>query len=191
MTKKGISPSTVQTQNKTVNLLKHQIVKEIVPHATYDNGFVINGKTQPYFSFSKPPEQGEGWSDEMTYESKDTAKNHYFEMYNRRLVLEALRPALSEPDRSYIDVGCSSGFLLEDVLNNFPRPAVFGADYFPEGLLHIHEHSPQIPLFQIDLVDKAFTKDKFDAISCLNVLEHVEDDVAALKHLHDISSPAV
>jgi len=29
----------------------------------------------------------------------------------------------------------------------------------------------------------------FDSIICLNVLEHVEDDVAALRHLHDLLAP--
>jgi ubiquinone/menaquinone biosynthesis C-methylase UbiE len=74
-------------------------------------------------------------------------------------------------------------------LNVYPGVAAIGADYFSAGLFQCHQHLPDIPLFQVDLAKCQFGDNMFDAVTCLNVLEHIQDDVSALRHLFRIIKP--
>ena len=41
----------------------------------------------------------------------------------------------------------------------------------------------------MDITKKAFPDDFFNAVSCLNVLEHIEDDAAALAEIRRVLQP--
>jgi 2-polyprenyl-3-methyl-5-hydroxy-6-metoxy-1,4-benzoquinol methylase len=66
---------------------------------------------------------------------------------------------------------------------------VIGADYFPAGLIYCHKRVPSIPLFQADITSSPFPSGYFDAITCLNVLEHIEEDNKAIAHLSRLLKP--
>ncbi len=166
-----------------------QILGKIVPGIDYDAGFKIEGETQPYYSFCKPGSQDGCWSDEMARSLEEPSRTHFIDIYNRRLALDGIKEALDKKQASYLDIGCSSGYMIEDILRVFPRVEAVGADYFSEGLIQCHNRLSGVPLFQMDLLKCPFPDNLFDAITCLNVLEHIEDDISALRQLFRITKP--
>lgn len=165
-----------------------EIVEKILPGVVYKGSFKIDERSYPFFSFCQPgPENG--WSDQLTQQLRYFTKEHPIDCYNRKLALDGTRDKLVSENCCYLDVGCSSGYMLEAVLKDFPNVHAVGTDYFSEGLRHCHQRLPDIPLFQMDWVNCKFTDNLFDVVTCLNVLEHIQDDVTALKQLFRIIRP--
>ncbi|MFH1903645.1 MAG: class I SAM-dependent methyltransferase [Candidatus Omnitrophota bacterium] len=166
----------------------YEIISKILSGTLYDQGFKIDGKTYPFYSFCQPNSKT-GWSDQMAEQLEKPSKNHFIDRYNRKVALDGIRSKLVGENCCYLDMGCSSGHMLEEVLKNFPKVNAIGADYFSAGLLQCHQRLPDIPLFQVDLVNCGFPEKIFDAATCLNVLEHIKDDTTALKQLFRIIKP--
>jgi ubiquinone/menaquinone biosynthesis C-methylase UbiE len=161
----------------------------ILPGITYNEGFLSEGKTLPYFSFCQPDEKAH-WSNDMTEFIAEASKTHFIDLYNRTVALDGVAPALSKPGSTYIDLGCSSGYMLEDTANAFPQASIFGSDYFGSGLAQCHKQLPDIPLLQMDVTNCPLPSNAFDAITCLNVLEHIPDDTKALQELYRLLRPS-
>jgi ubiquinone/menaquinone biosynthesis C-methylase UbiE len=161
------------------------LLEMIVSNAPYDKGFWINGKKLPYYTYSQPNSEAH-WSDQMAGFISETTEDHFIDRHNRRIALEAIRVSLSREGASYADIGCSSGYMLQEVFTAFPHAQIMGSDYFASGLRRCHERLPQIPLFQFDVARCPWPSDLLDAVTCLNVLEHIPDDQAALRELHRI-----
>jgi 2-polyprenyl-3-methyl-5-hydroxy-6-metoxy-1,4-benzoquinol methylase len=97
-------------------------------------------------------------------------------------VLEARLPA----GASVLDVGCGTGFVLEGLAERFH---VTGLE--PDASVRARAH-PSIagrllPGASDDL--SALNGRSFDAVLMLDVLEHVDDDVVALRHVKDVLAP--
>jgi SAM-dependent methyltransferase len=125
----------------------------------------------------------------MAESLEEATRNHFIDIYNRRIAIDGIKSQLIKKDCCYIDIGCSSGYMLESVMSAFAHVNIFGADYFSTGLMQCHRRLPNIPLFQIDIIKCNLEDNLFDAISCLNVLEHIEDDYLAIKQLYRIIKP--
>jgi ubiquinone/menaquinone biosynthesis C-methylase UbiE len=166
----------------------NEIVGRILPDAQYNNEFRIGHETYPFFSYGQPDSDA-GWSDQMAEQLEQPTKNHFIDRYNREVALDGIKSKLAGQGCLYLDMGCSSGYMLEDVLKDFPSVAATGADYFSAGLLQCHKRLPGVPLFQVDLANCQFSDNLFDAVTCLNVLEHIQQDISALKHLFRIIKP--
>lgn len=165
-----------------------EIIDRILPGVVYEKSFKVDGKNYPFYSFCQPDSKS-GWSDQMTEQLEELTKDHFIDRYNRKIALDGIRNKLASESCCYLDIGCSSGYMLENVLENFPKVTVIGADYFSSGLLQCHQRLMNVPLFQIDLVNCSFSDNLFDAVTCLNVLEHIQDDKTALKQLFRIIKP--
>ncbi len=162
-----------------------EIVKKIIPNGFYDKEFKVGKDTYPFYSFCQPDSEA-NWSDQMAIQLEQPSKTHFIDRYNRRIALDGIRNKLVVDSCCYLDMGCSSGYMLEEVKKDFPKVDMIGADYFSAGLLQCHKRLPDIPLFQVDLANCQFNDNLFDAVTCLNVLEHIKDDVSAIKHLFRI-----
>ncbi|HTC12950.1 MAG TPA: class I SAM-dependent methyltransferase [Chthoniobacterales bacterium] len=75
-----------------------------------------------------------------------------------------------------LDVGCSSGFLVEDLLREIPQAAIVGADYLPDVVLRAARRVQSAPFLQFDLRNCPLAGDCLDGVTALNVLEHIDDD---------------
>ena len=166
----------------------NEIISRIFPGTLYDQGFKINGKIYPFYSFCQPNSES-GWSDRMAEQLAEPSKNHFIDRYNRKIALDGIGNKLVDENCCYLDMGCSSGYMLEDVLRSFPKVNAIGADYFSAGLLQCHQRLPDIPLLQMDLVNCQFSDNSFDVITCLNVLEHINNDELAIDQLYRITKP--
>jgi len=171
-----------------LNRSRALLLESILPGIAYDNGFLVNGKILPFYSFSSPDGDAH-WSDEMSDFLEESSRDHFIDIYNRRIAVNCLSEKLSLPGATFADFGCSSGYLLEDVNKSFPSTEMIGADFISAALSHCHKRLPHIPIFQADLVHCPFPENTFDSIACLNVLEHIEQDGMAISQLARILKP--
>ena len=88
-----------------------------------------------------------------------------------------------------MEVGCSAGHLLADMRRSLPNATLIGGDYTLGTLVKLGEKMPDIPLVRFNLADSPLPSDTYDAMVLLNVLEHIENDVAATRHIARMLKP--
>lgn len=132
-----------------------------------------------------------GWDDELTelHEAEAGDGRHPIDVASRNAVVDALRLYGFPTDGAVIEVGCSSGFLLQDLRQEFPHAEIVGADIVVKPLERLAESLPGVPLVQMDLLQCPLGERQFDAVVAVNVLEHIEDDRAALEKMAGILKP--
>jgi SAM-dependent methyltransferase len=151
------------------------------------SGFLVDGNPIPILSYGAGPA---AWSDELTEVHEEVAGgDHYIDRASREHTIKQLRRWLRVPGATIMDVGCSSGFLLTRLRHQFPDCTIVGADCVPELLERLAKNMPEIPLLQFDLVTCPLADATFDGLVLLNVLEHIEDDLAAARQLLRILKP--
>ena len=150
--------------------------------------FIRSGKSTRVLAY----EVGEsGWSDELTelHESATESGAHFIDVASRYHAVNELKRALGTKPVSIMEVGCSAGHLLADMRRSLPNATLTGADYTLGTLVKLGEKMPGIPLVRFNLADSPLPPDTYDAMVLLNVLEHIEDDVAATKHIARMLRP--
>lgn len=90
--------------------------------------------------------------------------------------------------RSFLEVGCGTGFVLRGVERAFPTMAVTGCELFPDGLREAQGRVQRAELLQADARDLPF-RDEFDVIGTFDVLEHIADDRRAIASMHEALRP--
>jgi len=113
------------------------------------------------------------------YEQMYRQEEYYWWHQSKRALVKQFLPPKS--NLHILDIGCGTGKLMEE-LTQFG--SVWGVDTHPQaikfcrrrGLKHIYlQRLPNLRL-----------KHKFDVIICLDVLEHIADDLTALKTIHHL-----
>jgi len=85
-----------------------------------------------------------------------------------------------------VGLDCSSGTGM--TLSALPQWVQTGADLSPEALRHCAgKGHPR--LARADLTRLPFGDARFDVLTCLDTLEHIEDDTAALAEIHRVLKP--
>jgi SAM-dependent methyltransferase len=131
-----------------------------------------------------------GWTDELTAFHEATAgDDHYMDRASRRHTLNELRKWLGAKPPVIMDVGCSSGAMLKLLLLEFRDSSILGADYVRGPLDVLAGRLSGVPLLQFDLTTCPLPDSSLDGIVLLNVLEHIEDDDAALAQIARILKP--
>jgi len=70
-----------------------------------------------------------------------------------------------------------------------PHAQLIGSDYVRGPLEEVARRLPDVPLLQFDLVKCPLPDASVDVVVLLNVLEHIEDDVGAVRQLARILKP--
>jgi SAM-dependent methyltransferase len=115
---------------------------------------------------------------------------HFWFLARKRIIREILQqiaPRLGEGFRA-IEAGCGNGDLLGVLEEMSGHPFAVGIDLFHEGLLHARGRV-SCSLIQGDVSNVAFRK-PFDLVLLCDVLEHIDDDAAALENIHSVLKPA-
>jgi SAM-dependent methyltransferase len=106
---------------------------------------------------------------------------HFWFRARRTLVLWALRkyfPAC----RSVIDVGCGTGFVVQELQRTSPTLRVVGCDILHQAVSTARRRQPDLHLFQGDVLRLSVQR-QFDVIAALDVIEHLDDDEGALSEI--------
>jgi SAM-dependent methyltransferase len=150
--------------------------------------FTVGHESRRILAYGSAPS---GWTDHLTDLHEATAgADHFIDVASRaHAVSEVIRVA-SRPDAVVLEVGISSGFLLNEMIARLPRARFIGADYTLGTLERAAQRLPQnIPLLQFDLTECPLPTASVDAVVLLNVLEHIEHDTTALAQVHRILKP--
>jgi ubiquinone/menaquinone biosynthesis C-methylase UbiE len=131
-----------------------------------------------------------GWTDDLTSFHEATAgADHFIDRASRQHALLQVKRHLRGPNSVVLEVGCSSGFFLEDLRRELPQALVIGSDYVVGPLRTLAPRLPDVPLLQFDLVRCPLPDDCVDVVVLLNVLEHIEDHFGAVRQLRRILRP--
>jgi SAM-dependent methyltransferase len=130
------------------------------------------------------------WSERLSDINEiEAGRAHPIGRESRRLAIASMRRLAKRRPVRILDVGCSTGFVLDDLAQAIPEADLIGADYLRGPIERLAERLPGLPLLQFDLRQCPLPDACVDGITCLNVLEHIDDDRAALRHLYRILKP--
>jgi SAM-dependent methyltransferase len=131
-----------------------------------------------------PAGQVVNWSDELEVLHEESSRDHFIDVWTRRAMLARLGPQRPRP--KVLDLGCSSGYLLEDLRSANPNAALIGVDLVGAGLRKAHENLPDATLLQADVCALPLEDESIDVVLSANLLEHVRDDRRALAEVFRI-----
>jgi SAM-dependent methyltransferase len=136
-------------------------------------------------------EQGaSGWTDDLTAFHEETAgSSHFIDNASRSHAISQLAMHVHADMPVILDIGCSSGFLLEKIKEAFPNSFVIGSDVVMGPLKNLANANPEIPLLHFDLTRCPLPDNSMDAVVLLNVLEHIENDALAISQIYRILKP--
>ncbi len=153
----------------------------------YDDGWLGgDGRREPFLQFA-PSAPEVNWSAELERLHEEASRTHFLDRWTRQSIV--LRLGDLPPDAKVADIGCSSGYLLEDLCERFPAIRLFGVDLIASGLIKAHAAVPSARLFRADACSLPFADRTVDAVTSANLLEHVPDDVLALGEIERILRP--
>jgi SAM-dependent methyltransferase len=156
------------------------------PHWT-GAGFRVDGRNAGVLSYLRTQS---GWSDDLTaMHEAEAGSDHPIDVASRRRAVQELGRHLRGHADTILEVGCSSGYMLQDLRRAFPGALVIGSDYVGAPLTRLAAAEPDLPLLQIDLTECPLPDASVDAVVALNVLEHIADDVAAVRQIHRVLKP--
>lgn len=149
--------------------------------------FVFGDQRTPVLEYS---ENFAGWSDDLTALHEEAAgDSHPIDLASRKYAIAQVRRSLVATNAVIMEIGCSSGFLIKDLVKSLPEATVVGADVVKEPLYKLARDLPGTPLIRFDLLRCPLPDQSVDVLVMLNVLEHIEDDVGALKNAFKLLKP--
>jgi len=117
------------------------------------------------------------------------SNNFWFRARNKIIQWALIKYA---PDcRSYLEIGCGTGFVLSGVRDTIPASNIVGSEIFTTGLAFAAERVPEAELVQMDARNLPY-KEEFDVVSAFDVIEHIEEDGLVLNNLfHSLKSGGI
>ena len=125
---------------------------------------------------------------EEIYEKKyhDIERNHFWFRARRKYILQLFDEI--PRDASILDIGCSSGILLNELASiGFEADNLFGIDLSEEAIRRCKENGVG-NVFLMDAQSIELDK-KFDALIASDCLEHIKEDVKALENWCKLLKP--
>jgi SAM-dependent methyltransferase len=87
----------------------------------------------------------------------------------------------------FLEIGCGTGFVLR-MISQLPGISAAGAEVHVEGARLAAARVPAAEVVQLDVLRMSFPG-AFDAIGLFDVIEHLQEDVLALKHVYEALAP--
>lgn len=149
--------------------------------------FILSGQRTPVLEYS---ENFAGWSDDLTtLHEEASGDSHPIDLASRKEALAQVKHCAPDTNAVIMEIGCSSGFLLKDLVNSFPMSTVVGVDVVRGPLYKLAKVLPGTPLMRFDLLKCPLPDKSVDVLVMLNVLEHIEDDLHALENAFKLLKP--
>jgi SAM-dependent methyltransferase len=114
------------------------------------------------------------------------ANNFWFRGRNR-IILWALQKYCPKL-RSFLEIGCGTGFVTNGISKKFPEAELTGSEYLGEGLIYARQRVPSADFQQLDARFLPF-ESRFEAIGAFDVLEHIDKDETVLQQVHKALKP--
>lgn len=108
-------------------------------------------------------------------EMRESETEHWWFQARREILLQVIKSFVPK-GASVLDVGCGTGFILEKLQHDYDA---HGLDHAEVAVNYCHERGLTF-VKQGLLGEETFNNKKFHLISFLDVIEHIEDDLAVL-----------
>ena len=127
------------------------------------------------------------WSEELEAFHEESSRTHFIDIHTRWAIRETVKQAYD--DAVVLDVGCSSGYLVEDLRRDRPAAMVIGLDMVPAGPRRARATMPDAGLLVADCTRLPVADETVDVVVSANMLEHIKDDVEALREFRRVLRP--
>lgn len=114
-------------------------------------------------------------------------KGHFWFEARNRLLVWAVKHYFPH-SRRLLEIGCGTGFVLQEFRSHLPAVDLYGSDLLVEGLLFASQRVPTVELIQMDVRDIPY-KQEFDVIGAFDVIEHIGEDDLALSQMYNAVKP--
>jgi SAM-dependent methyltransferase len=131
-----------------------------------------------------------GWTEELTQLHEVAGgSEHFIDVASRSHALGEVEHSIHRLPSVVLEIGASSGFLLDELAQRLPGHVIVGSDYTRGTLETVARRTGGIPLVQFDVTQCPLDDEFADVVIALNVLEHIADDEAAVAQLFRIMRP--
>lgn len=123
--------------------------------------------------------------DRELYSIINTYEDRHWWYKGRRLLLRILlRKFPLKQDKTILDFGCGTGYMIDSVLKQYGT--AYGVDIDAEAIQYCHDKGISTAVLAKDNKPLPFQKNFFSCITCLDVLEHIPDDGKILRQFHSV-----
>lgn len=131
-------------------------------------------------------EQNEGFEAEYFANLFELEAGSFWFRSRNQLLIWALRRYFPNA-KSFLEIGCGTGFVLSGIRRAFPTLELYGSEIFSAGLSFAAQRLPAVELFQMDARRIPF-RDEFDVIGAFDVLEHTREDEEVLAQMYQATA---
>src|SRR3989339_1850454 len=124
----------------------------------------------------------QGFDSDYFWQIQKLESRNFWFCSRNRLILWALKKFFPQM-KSFLEVGCGTGFVLSAIEKSFPETQISGSDLFSEGLSFAKKRLKNASLFQMDARQMPY-REEYDVIGAFDVLEHVLEDECVLNQFH-------
>lgn len=117
------------------------------------------------------------------HDSLDKVEDNFFWFKARKKLIRNLFKKYCSSASSYLEIGCGNGTLLKEIQQHFKEMRLYGSEIYLDALHNSQKRAPDSHFMQMDIKNIPFVNE-FDAIGCFDVLEHINDDMLALKNIN-------
>ena len=117
---------------------------------------------------------GAGFREEYFGELAQLEAGSFWFRARSALIIWAMRRYVPEC-RTFLEIGCGTGYVLSGVRSAFPTAELSGSEIFTTGLGFAAKRVPSASFYQMDARSIPF-RDEFDAIGAFDVVEHIDED---------------
>ena len=140
------------------------------------------------FQFAEDPAGPEaGFKPEYFARLAAIEPGHFWFRARNALIQWALRKYFPTA-KSFLEIGCGTGYVLGGIRENFPGMRLVGSDIFTGGLIFAKARLPEVELYQMD-ARHIFFECEFDVVGAFDVLEHLVEDESALAQMFNAAKP--
>jgi SAM-dependent methyltransferase len=82
----------------------------------------------------------------------------------------------------FLEIGCATGEFIKQIVEN-ENLEITGSEIYLKGLLYAQKNLPNVDFIQFDVTQGA-VGEGFDLIVAFDVIEHIENDVAAISNIN-------
>jgi SAM-dependent methyltransferase len=115
------------------------------------------------------------------------AEERSFWFRARNALIAQLVSEVARPGDRFLEIGCGTGYVLQTLVRQCGLQAT-GGELFAEALEHAQRRVPEAELVQLDARTMSYEAE-FDLAGAFDVLEHIDDDLAALRGLQRAVRP--
>ena len=134
------------------------------------------------------PEEAERYSDypDDGFDVTDKLEEDSFWVRSRNRLLKKIIGKYSRRFRRarFLEIGCGTGAFLEQLAAESDLQ-ITGSEIYLRGLHYAKRRLPSVEFIQFD-AKQGVLPESFDMIAAFDVIEHIDDDVAAISNIHQM-----